>query len=108
VTKLAPLRPSCLPNSGDILTSSNGLRMQKILCSVRKGKQVKKGDDYTVCTTDVATPGGDTWKLQEATRGRMIWHMCEQLDQSMGETCHHYKGDTWHGMTSAGTVADTW
>jgi hypothetical protein len=39
-----------------------------------------------------------------------------QLDQSMGDTCHHCKGDTWHGMTSAGDwagtvagyVADTW
>jgi hypothetical protein len=31
----------------------------------------------------------------------------------MGDTCHHCKGDTWHGMTSAAdsgrlTVADTW
>jgi hypothetical protein len=34
----------------------------------------------------------------------------------MGDTCHHCKGDTWHGMTSAGDwagrvagyVADTW
>jgi hypothetical protein len=25
-----------------------------------------------------------------------------QLDQSMGDTCHHCKGDTWHGMTSVG------
>jgi hypothetical protein len=40
----------------------------------------------------------------------------KQLDQSMGDTCHHYKGDTWHWMTSAGDwvgtvvgyVADTW
>jgi hypothetical protein len=35
-----------------------------------------------------------------------------QLDQSVGDTCHHCKGDTWHRMTSAGTVAgyvaDTW
>jgi hypothetical protein len=25
----------------------------------------------------------------------------------MGDTCHHYKGDTWHGMTSAGDWAGT-
>jgi hypothetical protein len=39
-----------------------------------------------------------------------------QLDQSMGDTCHHYKGDMWHGMMSAGDwastvagyMADTW
>jgi hypothetical protein len=39
-----------------------------------------------------------------------------QLDQSMGDTCHHYKDDTWHRMTSAvdwagtmaGYVANTW
>jgi hypothetical protein len=30
-----------------------------------------------------------------------------QLDQSMSDTCHHYKGDTWHGMTSAGDWAGT-
>jgi hypothetical protein len=23
------------------------------------------------------------------------------MDQSMGDTCHHCKGDTWHRMTSA-------
>jgi hypothetical protein len=25
-----------------------------------------------------------------------------QLDQSEGETCHHCKGDTWHGITLVG------
>jgi hypothetical protein len=29
-----------------------------------------------------------------------------RLDQSRGDTCHHWKGDTWHGMTSASYVAD--
>jgi hypothetical protein len=29
-----------------------------------------------------------------------------RLDQSRGDTCHHWKGDTWHGMTSAAYVAD--
>jgi hypothetical protein len=85
--KLAPLRPSRLPDSGGIFSSSNGLRMSKISRSVRKAKHVKKGmtvqsvqstwhDDYanrTVHTTDVANPGGDTCHLQEATRVRQIW-----------------------------------
>jgi hypothetical protein len=26
----------------------------------------------------------------------------------MGDTCHHCKGDMWHEMTSAGTMADMW
>jgi hypothetical protein len=26
----------------------------------------------------------------------------------MGDTCHHCKGDTWHGMTSAADVAGWW
>jgi hypothetical protein len=25
----------------------------------------------------------------------------------MGDTCHHCKGDTWHGMTSAADWAGT-
>jgi hypothetical protein len=36
--KPAPLRPSRLPDSGGIFTSSNGLCMQKISRSVRKAK----------------------------------------------------------------------
>jgi hypothetical protein len=31
-----------------------------------------------------------------------VAYVDRQLDQSMGDTCHHCKGDTWHGMTSAG------
>jgi hypothetical protein len=86
-TKPVPLRPSRLPDSGGIFTSSNGLRMSKISRSVRKAKQVKKGmtvqsvqstwhadcADRTVHTADVEIPGGDTWQLQEATRVRQIW-----------------------------------
>jgi hypothetical protein len=49
-TKPAPLCLSCLPDSGGIFTSSNGLHMRKISRSVRKGKQAKKGDDCTVYT----------------------------------------------------------
>jgi hypothetical protein len=41
-TKPVPLRLSRLPDSRNIFTSSNGLRMRKISRSVRKGKQAKK------------------------------------------------------------------
>ena len=41
VTKLVPLCPSRLPDSGGIFTLSNGLRMQKLSRSDRKPKQVK-------------------------------------------------------------------
>jgi hypothetical protein len=42
-----------------------------------------------------------------------MWQVTEhmydrQLDQSTGDTCHHCKGDMWHGMTSATDWADTW
>jgi hypothetical protein len=40
-TKPVPLRPSRLPDSGGIFTSSNGLRMRKLSRSDRKPKQVK-------------------------------------------------------------------
>jgi hypothetical protein len=40
-TKPVPLRPSHLPDSDDIFTLSNGLRMEKILRSVRQVKQAK-------------------------------------------------------------------
>jgi hypothetical protein len=56
VTKPVPLRPSHLPDSGGIFTSSNGVRMEKISRSVRKVKQAKKGDDCTVRTVHVARP----------------------------------------------------
>jgi hypothetical protein len=86
-TKPVPLRPSRLPDSGGIFTSSNGLRMSKISRSVRKAKQVKKGmtvqsvqstwhadcADRTVRTADMEISGGDTWQLQEVTRVRQIW-----------------------------------
>jgi hypothetical protein len=41
-TKIVPLRPSRLPDSGGIFTLSNGLRMEKISRSVRQAKQAKK------------------------------------------------------------------
>jgi hypothetical protein len=73
-----PLRPSRLPDSGHIFTSSNGLRMRKISHSVRKPKQAKKkmGD----CTVRTVPRGRLTvqavrsiqlmWQLLEKTRGR--------------------------------------
>jgi hypothetical protein len=56
-TKPTPLCPSCLPDSHGIFTSSNGLHMSKISCSVRKGKQEKKGDDCIVCTLHTVPRG---------------------------------------------------
>jgi hypothetical protein len=55
-TKPVPLRLSRLPDSGGIFTSSNGVCMEKISRSFRKGKQGKKGDDRTVRTVHVARP----------------------------------------------------
>jgi hypothetical protein len=110
LTKPTPLRPSRLPDSGHIFTSSNKICMQKISRSVRKPKQAKKGDDCTVRTVrtdDVATPGDDTWQFLKTTHGRLMWCMGRQLDQSMGDTCNHCKGDTWHRMTSAANWAST-
>jgi hypothetical protein len=80
LTKPTPLRPSRLPNSGGIFTSSNGLCMSKISCSVRKGKQGKKGDDCIVrtvprgmLTVQAIRSIQMMWHLQEATHGRLIW-----------------------------------
>jgi hypothetical protein len=62
-TKPMPLRPSHLPDSGGIFTSSNGVRMKKISRSVRKGKQGKRGmtvqsvqSTWHVCTSDMVGP----------------------------------------------------
>jgi hypothetical protein len=41
VMKPMPLRPSHLPDSGGIFTSSNRVRMEKISHSIRKVKQAK-------------------------------------------------------------------
>jgi hypothetical protein len=106
-TKLAPLRLSRLPDSDHIFTSSNVLHMRKILRSVRRPKQAKKGDDCIVRTDDVETPRDDTWQFLKMKHGRLMWHMGRQLDQYMGDTCHHYKGDTWHEITSAADWAST-
>jgi hypothetical protein len=67
-TKPIPLGPSHLPDFGGIFTSSNGVRMEEISCSVRKVKQAKKGmtvqsvqSTWHVCTADVAVSERDTW-----------------------------------------------
>jgi hypothetical protein len=118
-TKLVPLRPSHLLDFGGIVTLSNGLRMEKISHSVQKVKQVKKGmtvqsvqsmfhadcADRTIHTGDVAVPADDTWQSQKVTRGSTrrrhvssgFGHMGVQLDLFQGDTCHHCKGDMWHG-----------
>jgi hypothetical protein len=84
-TKPVPLRPSRLPDSGGIFTLSNGVRMEKILHSVRKVKQAKKiahcvvrtvRTDADVACLDrrhVAGPYSDMWQLQVMTRVRKIW-----------------------------------
>jgi hypothetical protein len=56
-TKPVPLRPSRLPDSGGIFTSSNEVRMEKISRSVQK---VKQGKNLMLTgqgrTSDVACP----------------------------------------------------
>jgi hypothetical protein len=55
-----------------------------------------------------------TWQVPYRTRGSTgrrhvsgsFGILGVRLDQSRGDTCHHWKGDTWHGMTSAAYVAD--
>jgi hypothetical protein len=59
VTKPMPLRPSRLPDSGGIFTSSNGLRMRKLshleVLHKQEKSQLVKGH--------VAHSGGDTWQV---------------------------------------------
>jgi hypothetical protein len=40
-TKTVPLRPSRSPDSGGIFIFANGVRMEKLLRSVRRAKQAK-------------------------------------------------------------------
>jgi hypothetical protein len=115
-TKPVPLRPSRLPDSGGIFTSSNGVRMEKISRSVRKVKQAKKGmtvqsvqSTWHVRTADRSvqltwpTSEGDTWQTVRRTRGiTRTRHVSGgfgifgvRLDQYGGDTCHHSQGDTW-------------
>jgi hypothetical protein len=76
-TKPVPLRPSRLPDSGGIFTSSNGVRMEKISRSVQKVKQAKNlmltGQGRTVTwhvrTADAGQPDCDTWQMGMKTRG---------------------------------------
>jgi hypothetical protein len=39
----------------------------------------------------VAASGDDTWQVTGRTTS--------DLNQLEGDTCHHCKGDTWHGVT---------
>jgi hypothetical protein len=54
-TKIVPLRPSRLPDSGGIFTFSNGVRMEEISRSVRQAKQAK----FWMLTVPVRTVYGD-------------------------------------------------
>jgi hypothetical protein len=54
--KMMPLRPSRLPDSDDIFTFSNRVRMEKISRSVRRAKQAKKFDADCTCSY---SPYGD-------------------------------------------------
>jgi hypothetical protein len=40
------------------------------------------------------------------TRVRNFWIFERTVDQFRGDTCHHWKGDTWHRMMSASYVSD--
>jgi hypothetical protein len=70
LTKPTPLRPARLPDSGGIIFIANGVRMKKILHSVRRAKQAKFWDADCTCpyspyrhvsvrTDDVAIPCSD-------------------------------------------------
>jgi hypothetical protein len=120
VTKTVPLRLSRLPDSGDIFTFSNGLSMEKLSWSVRRAKQAKIWcwlylsvqsvqsiqDTWQVHTGHVAGPyrtcGGSRWWHVSGSFG----FLGVRLDQFGGDTCHHWKGDTWHRVTSASCVSD--
>jgi hypothetical protein len=113
-----PLCPSHLPDFGGIFTLSNGLCMEKISHSIQKVKQVKKGmtvqfvqstshadcADHMVHTGDVESIADDMWQSQKVTHGNTrrrhvssgFGRTGVQLDLLRGDTCHHYKGDTWH------------
>jgi hypothetical protein len=66
--KPVPLRPSHLPDSGGIFTLSNGLRMEKISCFVRKVKQAKQ----MLTMQYVQSVRMLTWQVRTATCGRSI------------------------------------
>jgi hypothetical protein len=48
----------------------------------------------------------DTWHLQMMTCVRHFWTFGRMIDQFGGDTCHHWKGDMWHKVTSASCVSD--
>jgi hypothetical protein len=108
-TKPTPLRPARFPDSGGIIFMSNGVRMEKISRSDRKVKQAKKMLTGQGTCQSVQL----TWQVRTLTRGRFrTGHVAgsgechvsgrfgtfgTRLGQSEGDTCHHWKGDTWHG-----------
>jgi hypothetical protein len=58
-TKIVPLRPSRLPDSGGIFTFSNGVRMKEISRSVCQAKQAKFLDADCTCPYSPYSPYGD-------------------------------------------------
>jgi hypothetical protein len=72
VTKIVPLHPSRLPDSGGIFTLSNGCRMEKISRSVRQGKLAKILDADCTCSYSLYSPYGLTWQGR-TDRTMMMW-----------------------------------
>jgi hypothetical protein len=83
-TKIVPLHPSRLPDSGGIFTFSNGVCMEKISRSVRQAKQAKILDADCTCLYslygDVAGPyrlyGGDMAVADWSIIGKYDVDMC--------------------------------
>ena len=84
--------------------------MQKISRSVRKPKHrkmLKRGmtvqsvQCHCVASRLTVQAVQLTWQPLEMTCGRLMWCTGRQLDQSMGDTCHHCKGDTWQHADNA-------
>jgi hypothetical protein len=68
-----PLCLSRLPDSGGIFTSSNGLRMEKISCSVRKVKHAKKMLTGQSVQADVVEVVQVTWKNLYDDMEKVMW-----------------------------------
>jgi hypothetical protein len=77
VTKIVPLCPSRLPDSGGIFTFSNIVRMEKISRSVRQAKQAKILDADCTCPYSLYSPYSDVagpYSLY-ADVWLVMWHM---------------------------------
>jgi hypothetical protein len=100
-TKPVPLRPSRLPDSGGIFTSSNGVRMEKISRSVRKVKQAKKG--MTVQSVQSTWQGRTDVGRAVHVAGRTVltWHVRTGHVAAPGDaTCHTVLDFLAHSLTN--------